>query len=201
MIRWSINDNKERFKLALIETHQLYSQGVTSDEIVFKLSSNYQENEIKKLLRWIQDSSKVYSLSKEKMILKISLWILLVCKLFFLTTLSHTAYINITWGIALFILAPILNIIGLVLLYRLIPSSYVVIFLLFISGISNVGENLTSLFSIDFGTLLWTVIFIYTITYFVGGYYSFKLYRTLPEGLIKTNRMMEQLNLKTAAVA
>jgi hypothetical protein len=201
MIRWSIFDDNERFKSALIETHQLYNQGVSSSEIILRLSATYQESEIKNLLNWIHNSSRVHSFRKEKMLLKISLWMLLIYKLTFLRMLPDIAHINITWTIVIVVLAPMLNIIMIILVYRLVPSSYSLILFLYIFGISNIGENINSLFSNEYGIIMWLVTFIYTITYFVGGYYSFKLFRALPEGLIKTSRLMEQLNLKTAAVA
>jgi len=201
MIRWSIFDNKERFKSALIETHELSRKGMNSNEIVQTLSSTYQESDIKKLLQWMQDSSKMNEYTKYKMILKVSLWVLLIYKTFFLFAFPKTMHMGVTWEIVLMILIPILNIFGLVLAYRVIPSSYVTIFILYSCGISGFVDNVSSLFSFETGILVWILTFIYTLAYLIGGYVSFRLFRSLPEGLIRTNKIIEQIKHNSTAVA
>jgi hypothetical protein len=200
MIRWSIFGNKEKFKSALIAVYELISKGANQKEIIETLSSSYQERDIEKLLQWIVDLPKTNQFTQEKMLLKMSLWVILVYKLFFLLALLKMAHVSITWEIGIIIFAPILNIIGLVLVYRVIPSSYILVFFLFTFSLSNMGDNIISLFSFDSGITAWILTFIYILTFFIGWYYSFKLFRALPEGLIRTKKIIEHLSLNTKVI-
>ena len=202
MIRHSILNNNKRFKSALLDVNRLISQGMThSEEIARSLSSTYQEGEIEKLVGWIKDLSKTTQYTREKTLLKISLWILLSVKLLFFPSLHKLLLIEFPWNTLLLFIMPALNIIAIILVYHETSITYVLIFCLYALGLSGITDSIISLFSFETGLITWIFGFINIISFFVGGYCSFKLFRSLPQGLLKTKIIARQLKLDFTAVA
>ena len=202
MVRHSILNNNKRFKSALIEVHRLLSQGMThSEEIARSLSSTYQEGEIEKLVGWIKDLPKTTQYTREKTLLKISLLISLSIKLLFLPSLHKLFLIENPWNLLLLFIMPALNIIAIILAYNETSISYMLILILFALGMSRITDNIVLLFSFEIGLITWLFSLINIVSFFVGGYCSFKLLRSLPQGLLKTKIFSEQLKLDFTAVA
>ena len=191
MIRKSISD-KAHFKRAVIESAKLIEMEKDVDEIQQELKSEFQEHEIKSVVTLIHKAKNLPDKKNLKLILKVTLWIALIFKVFyilsFMTSPQYSGFIKIL----LLILGPSLNILCLYLVHKNKPSAYFAAALFGAFSLQGSSSSLDGLFDYPLFSIIWSIDLLLLINVLLMTTVGFILFFKLPLSALRVKSILEE---------
>ena len=191
MFRQSIHENNERYSEAVKKVIELKKEGIEHREIPDKLSAYYQEKEIKKLLI---DFEKLHTLKNDshlKLVLKFSLWIVLLLKIFSLTIMLATLEIAGHWKLIILLFSILVFATALYLTYKdSFEMVFIILFGALLLSIDSLFDNFEVIFTTPAINFSWWITFIFTAGYIVSLYSSWRLRNIYKSHLFKLNKVI-----------
>ena len=139
MVRYSILSNDKRFEEATIDVINMVNEGHSIHIVPEKLKAKYQEREVEKLVKWFLDLKHRSNYNNLRLILKISLWILLLYKIFMIFLFFLDTTLSLDLKMIAMIFGPIINIIAIYLAINESKLSYLLIFVILTISIQGSG--------------------------------------------------------------
>jgi len=189
MNRKSISD-KTHFKKAILESSKLIEMGKDVDEIQQELKSEFQEHEIKSVVALIHKAKNLPDKKRLKQILKVSLWIALIFKVFVILGLMTSPQYSGFIKILVLILGPSLNTLCLYLVYKDKPGAYFTAALF--GGFSLQGLSLDGLFDYPVFSIIWSLDLLLLINVLLLTTVGFILFFKLPLSALRVRSILEE---------
>ena len=139
MVRYSILSNDKRFEEATIDVINMVNEGHSTHIVPEKLKAKYQEREVEKLVKWFLDLKRRSNYNNLRLILKISLWILLLYKIFMIFLFFLDTTLSLDLKMIAMIFGPIINIIAIYLAINESKLSYLLIFVILTISVQGSG--------------------------------------------------------------
>ena len=139
MVRYSILSNDKRFEEATIDVINMVNEGHSIHIVPEKLKAKYQEREVEKLVKWFLDLKHRSNYNNLRLILKISLWILLLYKIFMIFLFFLDTTLSLDLKMIAMIFGPIINIIAIYLAINESKLSYLLIFVILTISVQGSG--------------------------------------------------------------
>jgi hypothetical protein len=192
MYRQSIHENKDRFSEAVKKVIELKNEGIEDHIIPEKLATYFQEKEIKKLLI---DFEKLHSLkddSQLKLVLKLSLWLVLILRSFSLAFMLTTMEMEVFWMLIILLFGVLVFGAALFLAYKeSFEFVFIILLLALLLSTDSIFDNFEVILTSSALEFSWWFILVFTVGFIVAIYSSWRLRNIYKSQLFKLNSVIK----------
>lgn len=192
MFRQSIYENKDKYNDAVKKVIELKEQGIDESEIPNNLSTLFQEKEIKQLLLNFEKLHTLKDNSHLKLVLKLSLWLVLLLRLFSSTVILTTMEIEVFWKLIILLFGVLVFGAALYLAHK---ESFEMVFIILLGALvlstDSLFENVEVLLTTSAINFSWWIILTFTIGFLVAIFSSWRLRNIYKSQLFKLGKLIK----------
>lgn len=196
MPRFSIMSDQRRFDNAIRDIYPLFAMDKNSETIVERVKDKYQEKEIYQLLQWFSEIPGIPNTKPLSIILKITLWLLLLFKIFGVFSFVTAEQLSLSLIVIAILLGPLINIGALTFAYKGGANNYIWVLALLLIGSSSSRNEFEVLFEEDILSLPWFLVCIAVVSFLLALFTSWRLHRVHNSGRSRTKDALERLGFQ-----